>query len=464
MLGEGFLIAIALAYSTAVAAIGRRLARPVSVVAYSTAVAILIAVPLLPDPVAQRVDRLVPIVGTGRLLVHLAFMTVACGLFLTIVLGTHRWAWPQQLAVGGAGVLTALFVVLWLAVHTLPRAELAGVFYGLRAGRPSLVLWMNVVMGAGIVYIAVWGLVEFHHFLRAADRTYERGVAWVALGLYGLQVVAGTLTIVEAVARQRGLDMTAVYRVKTPFTAGLLGLTAGVLVGQIWLWPLWRARRQILARYVAPELAQLRDDLLNLSAVEAQLHLDIHHEAYANRAIVEAVVARCQAVGISPMRCAMARMATSLITFQRDNLLQDPDYGLVTSWADLMQTAAQEIDQQMAANAWDQALRDGYVSQHVYLLMFLVLDSRAYREILLIKDRPQIDPWHQQLADIIATVMQEHGHATPRAGALAQRATQGHGLARLRAWLAFRRGGRVPGPSQGGHEGPDTPGAGTPTT
>jgi hypothetical protein len=103
MYGEGLLIAIALAYSAAVAAIGCRLSRPASVVAYSMAVAILIAVPLLPDPVAQRVDCLVPIVGAGRLLVHLAFMTVACGLFLTIVLGTHRWAWPQQLAVGGQG-------------------------------------------------------------------------------------------------------------------------------------------------------------------------------------------------------------------------------------------------------------------------------------------------------------------------------------------------------------------------
>jgi len=52
-------------------------------------------------------------------------------------------------------VLTALFVLLWLAVHTLPLPDLAGVFYGLRAGRPPLVLWMNVVMGVGIVYIAV---------------------------------------------------------------------------------------------------------------------------------------------------------------------------------------------------------------------------------------------------------------------------------------------------------------------
>jgi len=282
--------------------------------------------------------------------------------------------------------------------------------------------------------------------------------------LYALQAVAGTLTIVEAVARQRGLDMTVVQQVKTPFTAGMLGLTAVVLVGQIWLWPLWRHRRQILARYVAPELDQLRQDLLNLSAVEAQLHLDIHHEAYANRAMVEEVAARGRAAGFSPARVALARMATSLLTFQRDNLLQDPGYGLVTSWADLMRDAAREIDQSMATIAWDQALRDGYVSQQVYLLLFLVLDSRTYREILLIKERPQVHAWHQQLADLIATVMQEHGHATPRSGTLARRATRGHGLARLRVRLASRRGGGVPGRSLGGRDDPGNPGEHTPTT
>lgn len=93
MMGEIFLIVVALAYSAAVTAIGRRLPRPASVTAYVTAVAILIAVPLLPDPIAQQVDRIVPIVGAGRLLVHLAFMTVLSGLFLTIVLAMHRWSW-----------------------------------------------------------------------------------------------------------------------------------------------------------------------------------------------------------------------------------------------------------------------------------------------------------------------------------------------------------------------------------
>jgi hypothetical protein len=44
--------------------------------------------------------------------------------------------------------------------------------------------------------------------------------------------------------------------------------------------------------------------------------------------------------------------------------------------------AATEMNQAMARTAWGKALRDGYMAQQVYLLMFLVLDCRAYREIL----------------------------------------------------------------------------------
>jgi hypothetical protein len=166
---------------------------------------------------------------------------------------------------------------------------------------------------------------------------------------------------------------------------------------------------------------QLRHDLLNLSAAQAELSLDIHHTAYANRTLVEAVAAQCHAAEISPARHAIARMATCLLTFQRDNLLQDPSYGRITSWDSLMEEAAAEIDQAMAMTAWERALRDSYVSQHVYIVMFLVLDSPAYREKLLINERPRVQAWHAQLADMIATVMQEHGQSTPRWVALAQR-------------------------------------------
>lgn len=447
MIAQGLLIAVALAYSAAMVSAGRRLPCPASLAAYSTALAVLVAVPLFPEQTVQRVDRVLLVAGAGRLLVHVAFMTALSSLMLTVVLATHRWAWRHWLAVGGAGVLMGLFVVCWLAVQSLHLPDMAAVFYGHGAHPPTPVLWMNVVRGGGIVYIAAWSLGEFQHFLRSARRTYERGVAGVAIMLYVLTGGVGSLTMLESVARHRGMNMAVVQQGRITFTVIVLIVTAVGLAGQIWLWPLWRHRRQLLLRYVEPELVQLRNDLLNLSVAEAELHLDMHHETYANRAIVEAVAARCRAAGISAARCAMARMAASLLTFHRDNVLQDPGYGLVTSWEELMEDAATEIDQAMAMTAWEKALRDGYVSQHVYCILFLVLNRREYRELLLIDEHPQVQVWHQQLADMIATVMHAHGHATPRYVTLARRAAPENRLARLRARLASKRRDTVPGPS-----------------
>ena len=434
LLGECVLIAITLLYSLTGVLIGRRAPSPASVAAYAAAVAIWVALPLLAEANLHRVDRVVGIVGVGLLLVHVAFMVHFCGLLLTLVLMTDQRAWRHRLAIGGTGVLTAVFVLLWLYVKTLPLPDMASVFYGIRAGHPPAVLWMNVSMGCGLVYIAAWNFVEFTYFHRGARTTYEQGHTAVAMVLYALSGVGGTFTIVEAVGRQQGWDMTGIPQVKAPLAILVSAAAVGVLVNQLWLRPLWRNRRQLLARYLQQELMQLRRDLLNLSAAEAELHLDIHHEAYANRAIVEAVAARCRAAGISPARSAIARMATSLLTFHRDNLLQDPSYGLVTSWESLMEEAAAEIDQAMAATAWERALRDSYVSQHVYILMFLVLDCPAYREKLLIDERPRVQAWHEPLADLIATVMHEHGQSTPRFVTLAQRGT----ARKLFAWRRAR--------------------------
>jgi hypothetical protein len=453
--GECLLLAFTLLSSLTVFLIGRRVHYPASVVAYAAAVAALIADPLLSAANLHRVDRVLGIIGAGLLLVHVAFMVRFCGLLLTYVFETQQWSLRHQLAIGGSCVLTAVFVLLWLYAKTLPLPGVEAVFYHIRAGDPPAVLWMNISMGAGLVYIAAWSLVEFTYFLRSARRGYEQGLAAVAIVLYALAGIAGTFTIVEAVGRKTGMDITVIHRVKGPFAFFLIAATVCVLVGQVWLRPLWRHRRQLLLRYVEPELVQLRNDLLNLSAAEAELQLDLHHAAYANRAMVEAVTARCRAAGIAPTRVAIARMATILITVQREHLLQDPSYGLGISWEALMQEAAAEIDQTMAATAWAKALRDSYVTQYVYIVMFLVLESRAYRERLLLDERPQVQPWHERLADIIATVMQEHGHATPRAVALAQRKAAGTLLARIRArWTARRRetpSGRMSFPPEGEH-------------
>jgi hypothetical protein len=243
-------------------------------------------------------------------------------------------------------------------------------------------------------------------------------MAAMATVMYTLASVGGTLTIVETIGHYAGFNIAVVQQAKAPFAVFEIAMAMSLFAGQVWLRPLWHNRRQLLLRYIEPELVQLRNDLLNLSAVEAELHLDIHHETYANRVIVEAVAARCREAGVSPSRIAIVRMAVSLITFQRDNLLQDPSYGTVTSWHELIEDAAAEIDQMMAATSLEKALRDSYVSQQVYIVMFLVLDSKAYREILLVDERPQVQPWHEQLANIVATVMHEHGQSTPRYAAL----------------------------------------------
>ena len=439
MNGDILRMGTALLYSTAVVAFGRRLQRPASIAAYSTALAILVNIPLLSDATAQQVDTLLGLVGAGRLVLCLSSVTLLLGAFLTVMLATHQWAGRHWLAIGGTGVFTGLFVLCWLRLQTLDRPDIVAVLYGLRAGDPPTIFWMNVFSGLCIVYMAAWSLREFLRFLRGARNTYERGLAGLLVTLYTCTGCIGLLIVVEAVGHQRGWNMAVFFEVQTALKIFVPAMVVCLLIGQCWLWPLWRHRRHLLVRYVMPELVRLRHDLLNLSAWEAEQHLDIHHEAYANRTIVEAVYTRCRAAGLSAARCAIARMAASLITFQRDNVLQDPSYGLETSWAALREDAAAEINQGMAATAWERALRDAYISQHVYCLMFLVLDCRSFREILLIDERPRLQAWHQQVAEIIATVMQAHGHPTPRFTTMAQRRALGSRFPRLCAFLAWRR-------------------------
>jgi transposase len=53
-------------------------------------------------------------------------------------------------------------------------------------------------------------------------------------------------------------------------------------------------------------------------------------------------------------------------------------------------------------------------------------DEQARQAQLSPEERPRVEAWHQQVADLIATVMHEHGHATPRYVAMARRETTPH--------------------------------------
>ncbi len=264
VLGEGLLLFITLLYSLAGIIIGRRLPAPASLAAYGSAMAVWGAFPLLAEANLHRVDQTVGIVGFGLLLVHVAHMALFAGNFLTVVFITQPWSWRHRLAMGGSVVLTVVFGLYWLAVKGLPLAETAPVFYGVRAGHPPAVLGMNVSMGAGLVYIAAWNVLEFWYFFRGARLRYEQGTAMAGVLLYLLSAVAGTLTVAEAVGRQQGFDVAKVPQVKAHLALLLIAATGCIFAYQLWLRPFWRQWRQWLVRYVAPDLLQLQDNLLQI--------------------------------------------------------------------------------------------------------------------------------------------------------------------------------------------------------
>src|SRR5262249_45736169 len=76
---------------------------------------------------------------------------------------------------------------------------------------------MNISMGAGLVYIAAWSLMEFTRFLRSARTRYEQGLAGVAMVLYALSGVGGILTVVEALEHKTGVDIALIQQAKAPF-------------------------------------------------------------------------------------------------------------------------------------------------------------------------------------------------------------------------------------------------------
>jgi len=132
--GTYFLLASALLFGLTMVAIGRRVPAPASGAAYGTAVAALVAYPLLAQGYAVALDRAVDIAGFGLFLDHTAFMVQMGGLLLTFVLATDQWAKRHRLALGGLGVLLAVFTLCWLAVPTPPGPEAGAVFYARRAG------------------------------------------------------------------------------------------------------------------------------------------------------------------------------------------------------------------------------------------------------------------------------------------------------------------------------------------
>lgn len=367
-----------------------------------------IAAPLLSDNNAMRVDPIVHIIGAGRLLTHLSIMGICLCHYLIVSTITDRRPAHRQRTVTLTLAFVGLFIVLWVAVHTVQVAHPAALYYGLRGGHPAVLWLMNVVMGGGLTYISLCLVREYTRMALLARKPIDRLMGRTASLIFIGAAVSGLLTVMEATARASDVDPTLIHAAKAPLAIGLIGLSGIVLAFHVYVWPLWTNRKALLLRYVQPEHVRLRNELVELLIQVDERRLDMHPEAHANRSIVRDVDERCRTRGLEPAHRKVVVEATRLITFNRSNVLNEPDYVDADSWSDLDYGTRTQVDQRIAATAWEQAKRDIYFLSDVSLVCALVLGPDDMRETYA----REALAWHHEVAEIIAVVMGEHGQST----------------------------------------------------
>ena len=402
------LLALVLPYVVGVAYVGKH-ATAARLPAFLSALFFVAAMPLLLDANALRVDRVIPVVGLGRLLTHASFMAVFLFHYLMMAIVNRRSRRRTLITLSLEVAVFAVFVALWLSVHTLCAADPSGLYYGGRWGHPTVLWLMNVVMGAGVTFASLCTEVEYIHALRYAGARRERlKIWWGIVGFLG-GAIPGILTIAEATERHVGLGGAGPYRAKIPVTVAVVGLGAALVLMQVFVWPLWERRKELALRYARPEWMKLRGDLVELIVYNDQKETENHSEVYANRQIVDAVEARCVADGEAAEDGKLSVQATRLITNRRANVIDDPDNVEAESWNDVSEDVRRATDELLAGTAWDYVGRQIYFLSDKMLLIALVLGLEHGRE----KDHREPDARHWRLARRIATVMGEFGQPTP---------------------------------------------------
>ncbi len=402
------LLALVLPYVVGVAYVGKH-ATSARFPPFFSALFFVAAMALLPDANAMRVDRAIPVAGLGRLLTHASFMAMFAFHYLMIATVNRRSRRTRLITVSLEVAVVAVFVALWLGVHTARVANPSALYYGGRWGHPTVLWLMNVVMGAGVTFASLCNEVEYIHALRGVRARRER--LKISCGIVGFLggAIPGLLTIAEATERHVGLNGAGPYDAKTPVTVAAVGLGGALVLIQVFLWPLWERRKELALRYARPEWVKLRGDVVDLIVYNDQKETENHSEVYANRQIVDAVEAWCIADDETPEDCKLSVQATRLITNRRANVIDDPDNVEAESWGDVSEDVRRATDELLAGTAWDYVGRQIYFLSDKMLLIALVLGPDRWRE----KDHREPNARHWRLARRIATVMGKFGQSTP---------------------------------------------------
>jgi len=259
---------------------------------------------LMPTVNARSVDRLLHMVGVGRLMVDVLGTLAVASAFAFICVSTERWSRWRTAALGVYGALIVLVVVFWGLSHLAPGGNVFGLYYHGYGSHPFPLLAMNLISGLCTVYVGVLATSQYYQPFVEAETTWERVSASAAMVLYASVAVYGVGVMAETATG----NATWVVALRSP----LFTLTAILALVFPWingvLRPLWHRLG----------LHQLLEALQQCVVLITELLTQI----FGDPDTLRAVEVRCKEQGINEFWTKVALMATRMVTASRSNRMK----------------------------------------------------------------------------------------------------------------------------------------------
>lgn len=374
-------------------------------------IGILLTAPLIPDNIAVQVTWLDPAFGTARLLVQIGVVTGALCHYRVMALINKRDEHIQRTVIAGGLILLAVYVICWSLTHGVKTTNPVALYYGERAGRPTIIWLMYLSLAAGLCYSVACAGYEYYYRARHSINRFDRRLAMVGTLVTVALIIVGLLTAIESTLRHFGeTEYTRqMYAAKLPIILLSFLAAAIVLNVQVFLRPLWTYHKRILAAYIAPDLVRRQHSMVEVLSFCLELTTDIHNADYKNRKVLDDLKDRCRKLHLSEWDTKIASDAAGWLTLNRDNALHQSYVVDADRFGDLPGDAQASITDRLRATAL------AYVERKVDFLS----EMMQVGAFVLGHDRPRAkDARSRQLYEIAvlcAVTMADHGEMTPLA-------------------------------------------------
>jgi len=259
---------------------------------------------LMPTVNARSVDRLLHVVGLGRLMVDVLGTLAVVSTFAFICVSTERWSRWRTMALGIYGVLITVVIVFWGLSHLAPGGNAFGLYYHGYGSYPLPLLAMNLISGLCTLYVGVLATSQYYQPFIDAETVWERVSASAAMILYASVAVYGVGVMAETVTG----NATWVAALRSP----LFTLTAFLALVFPWvngfLRPLWHRLGLHQLLVALQQCVVLITELLN--------------QIFGDPDTLRAVEVRCKEQGINAFWTKVALMATRMVTASRSNRMK----------------------------------------------------------------------------------------------------------------------------------------------